>query len=454
MSRSLSLRAVVLGLAATAVSAAAPAVAAPIPWSEAFRDEADSTVFLTTADVLLRAPFHLAGRETLWTPRGLDRVVRFCVAPDGRNVAWLTRAGDQDTARVWISAHATPAARADFASLLPREVGRPNYSPATPTTRDPTIRGGRFITPGAQHLRPASNSLEWMPDGSGVVFGYNEGLAHIAADSGAAWEVSSARVVELRVLDPASIFLTDLVANVDENRIEGWHLVYPTAGRWRVFPSGGLDGAARWTASPTSVWWTSAAGVRVVHAHDPTIQLLAEGRMSGNWIRYVAEQRRVFWVFERRLMSLAQDAKTPEVRHEFRGEIGPVVETTTGSHVGFAMGDSFYVWNPVTDTVLRFASPGGEPSHLFEKDGTIVLVARARGKTQVSRWPAGALEATTRVFSASSLLAFATPSGARIIVFRRGWKAPEKVDVLDLASGEWIEVENPGVVAWEPMREW
>jgi hypothetical protein len=445
--------ATILFVASTAL--APHSSAAAIPWPEAFGDEADSTVFLTASDVLLRAPFSFAERETLWTPHGGDHVIRFLVSPDGHNLAWLTRAGDQDTARIWIGSHAPREPRANFASLLPREVGRPNYSPGTPTTRDASIRGGRFITPGPQHLRTASNSLDWMPDGSGVVFGYNEGLAHVAADSGAAWEVSSARVIEIRVLDPANIFAADLVANVDQNRIEGWHLVYPTGARWRVFPAGGLDADARWTASPTSVWWTTAVGVRTVQAHDPTFRVVAEGRMSGNWIRYIPEQRRVFWVFERRLMSLAQDATVPEVRYEFRDEIGPVVETTTGSHIGFTMADSFYVWSAASNAVRRFASPGGEPAQLFEKDGAIVLVSRMRGKSaKVTRWPAQGLEAATRELSGGNYLGFATPSGRKLLVTRRGPKPPSQVDVLDLVSGEWAEVENPGLIAWEPMREW
>ena len=89
-----------LVLLVLAVSAAwAPPRAGAAAWSEVFAAEGDTVVFFGADGLLLRAPFSLATRETLWVPSGGQHLVRLRVSPDGHRVAWLTRAHDRDTTR-------------------------------------------------------------------------------------------------------------------------------------------------------------------------------------------------------------------------------------------------------------------------------------------------------------------------------------------------------------------
>src|SRR5262245_17031212 len=62
-------------VSAVLVVLGAPRARGAEPWGRAFAAESDTTIFALSEGPLLKAPFHLASRETLWLPRG-ERLVR------------------------------------------------------------------------------------------------------------------------------------------------------------------------------------------------------------------------------------------------------------------------------------------------------------------------------------------------------------------------------------------
>lgn len=45
-----------------------------------------------------------------------------------------------------------------------------------------------------------------------------------------------------------------------------------------------------------------------------------------------------------------------------------------------------------------------------------------------------------------------TPSGAKLIVYRSGTRATDRLDVYDFGADVWQEVERPAITAWEYAR--
>ena len=68
-----------LALAVAVLSAPARLEAAA--WSEVFAADTDTMVFIGADGTLLRAPFSLATRETLWTPPPGQGLLRVRVSP-------------------------------------------------------------------------------------------------------------------------------------------------------------------------------------------------------------------------------------------------------------------------------------------------------------------------------------------------------------------------------------
>ena len=168
-------------------------------------------VFFGADGALLRAPFSLATRETLWVPSGGQRLVRVRVSPDGRRVAWLTRAHDRDTTRLWVDgmgvAGRAALLRARCPSVRPRALG----GRASPRSRTARCTAGGSSSPNSFMSRVACNTLEWTPDSRAVVFGYDDGIAAVPGDGGAGFGVSRAFAVGLEALDPAPIYLVDAI---------------------------------------------------------------------------------------------------------------------------------------------------------------------------------------------------------------------------------------------------
>ena len=190
---------------------AAPSRLEAAAWSEVFAADTDTMVFIGADGALVRAPFSLAARETLWTPPAGQDLVRVRVSPDGRRVAWLARGFDRDTTRLWVDGAGSGGPRVRYFALLPDAYGRVHSEAAVPSLEDAGVRGARLVRPGPLDRRAPCNSLEWTPDSRAVVFGYDDGIAAVPVDGGAGFGVSRALAVGLTALEPAPIYLVDAV---------------------------------------------------------------------------------------------------------------------------------------------------------------------------------------------------------------------------------------------------
>jgi len=438
------------------ISALAPRLAPArdlAAWSTVLAGESDTTIFITKDGLLLKARFDLAAAETLWAPERGEKLSRLTVSPDGRKVAWLSRSGDQDLTHLWLGATRQGSPRVRFRSLKPQVVGRLHFEPVMPSTHDDGITGARLIVPTQEALRPTSSTLQWMPDASGLAFGYDDGLAYLPADSGAAVDVSKAWIVDLLELDPSTVFLADLIAVVDDQRVEGWHLVYPTAMRWRVFPAAGMTPDSPRTASSTTVWWALGKTIRAVHSHDPTPHTFVEAHDPVTWLRYLPDSHAVVWTAGTELRSTPEDGGPDSLLERFKSPIRRVLESADRGLVGFVAGDSLALFRPAGGGTAVVRLSGLDPDALFEHDSSVVLVDRDKsGSAALARWTPGHPIAPIDAPHLHGATFFASPSGARIVAAELGHKVPSKLVIFDLATDAFTEVANPGIVGWEPFR--
>ena len=471
-------------------------------WGEVFAADRDTAVFFGVDGALVRAPFNLATRETLWAPAGGQRLVRVRVSPDGRRVAWLTRAHDRDTTRLWVDGAGAGGPRVRFFALLPDAYGRVHAEAGVPTTEDRETRGARLVRPTSFMRRGVSNTLEWMPDSRDVVFGYDGGIAAVPADGGVGFGVTRALAVSVQALEPTPIFLVDAIVlreknlyfrpegreryPTDRNPAEGAvpledgrpvlnslelahpdvmetrgpssaaFLLYPVAHRWRVFPSSGLRPDRLWAASPATVWWATGGTIRAIRTHDPTPTDEVQGSGTVVWLGYDETHRALAWAAGNRVMRRPEDGGTTDTILQVSVPIGSALPSRTGQRIGFLSGDSLVLWMPATGSVARLALPGGRPVGLFEGPRGEVLVATGGSKTL----PAGLARAD---FATGRFVPLEVPRikggtflpvsrGARLLLFDPGARAPGTLSVFDVQAGSWETVENPGITGWEPLE--
>ena len=475
----------------TALALALPARAAT--WSEVFSAVPDTVVFLGADGSLLRAPFGLATRETLWSPAGGQRLVRIRVSPDGWRVAWLTRAHDRDTTRLWVDGPGGGVPRMRYFAFQAQRYGQVHSEAAIPTAEDRDSRGGRLIRPGALMRRAASNTLEWTPDSRAVVIGYDDGIAAVPADGGGGFAVSKVLAVGFEALDPAPIYLVDAVVlrerlkNVSQTRpneaplyiedgvplysalqIErddlresrvvypGRYLLYPVPGRWRVFAAEGLSSDRLRAASPGTVWWAVGPTIHAIRTHDPnpTVEVRSPGTVV--WLGYDEGHRALVWVAGSEVLRRPEDGGDASTILRTGAPIRRALPSRTGHRVGFITGDSVVVWDPLDDSARRVALGGLRPVALFETSAGEVLVQTEGGRGA----PPGLARAdfaagrcvTLEVPPVKSGRFVATPGGAHLLLFDPGPKPPATLQILDLATGRWEAVANPDIAGWEPLE--
>ncbi|HVP14745.1 MAG TPA: hypothetical protein VMS88_04335, partial [Terriglobales bacterium] len=322
-------------------------------WSDVFAADTGRFVFFGADGSLLRAPFNLATRETLWRAAGGQHVVRARVSPDGERLAWLTRGDDQDTTRLWVDGANGPRVRVRYFALEPEKYGRLHSEPGVPTIEDVDYAGVRLVQPGAFMRRLDCNTLEWTPDSRAVVFGYNDGIAAVSADGGAGFAVCKALPVHLDLLAPAPIYLVDaivlrqhmqyfnpvlpgqlatdvtgpyeqegdLVEDQPVNTMElahpdvmisksasaGTYLLYPLAHRWRVFRASDLTRSRVRAASPGTVWWATGASIHAIRTADPRPTDEAQARGAVVWLDYDEPRHAVVWAGGREVGRRSED---------------------------------------------------------------------------------------------------------------------------------------------------
>jgi len=470
-----------------------PSRLAAATWSEIFAADTDTTVFIGTDGSLWRAPFSLAARETLWTPTPGQDLVRLRVSPDGRRVAWLTRAFDHDTTRLWIDGTGGPRVR--YFALRPTDYGRVHSEAAVPSVGDADVRGARLVQPGPLQLRKVANTLEWTPDSRAVVFGYADGIAAVPADSGAGFGVTRALAVRLAALEPAPIYLVDAIVLREQStyfrpegraahpsdRIEvleddrpvrdalelahpdvliargatsGTYLLYPLARRWRVFSASDLTPSRLRVASAGTVWWVAGNAIHAVRTHDPTVTTEVRAASAVQWLGYDETTRSLLWAAGREVTSRPEDGGPGTVVLRAAADIRDALSAHPGRRVGFVAGDSLLAWDPEGGGVQRAALSGLRPEALLEaRDGTLLVVTRGGrgGAPGLARLAAGRLS-PLEVPPVKGGRFVPVSHGARVLLFDPAGKAPSTLHVLDVNSGRWDVVDNPGIAGWEPLE--
>jgi hypothetical protein len=484
-----------LMLALTAL--AAPSRLEAAAWSEVFAADTDTMVFIGADGTLLRAPFSLATRETLWTPPPGQNLVRIRVSPDGRRVAWLARGFDQDTTRLWVNGAGSGGPRVRYFALLPDVYGRVHSEAALPSLEDAGVRGARLVQPGPLMRRVLCNTLEWTPDSRAVVFGYDDGIAAVPVDGGAGFGVSRALAVGLTALEPAPIYLVDAVilraqstyfapegrsvhpsemaAPLEDGRpvldalelahpdvmvsrgaSSGTYVLYPMAHRWRVFTASDLTPSRLRAASAGTVWWAVGGSIRAIRTHDPTATTEVRGQAPVLWLGYDEARRSLLWAAGREVAQRPEDGGPKAVVLRTAKDIRAALPARTGRRVGFVAGDSLIVWDPGDGSVWRAALSGLEPAALLEAPEGAMLVAIRGGRNVppgLARLDADAGRLTPlEVPSVKGGLFVPVSHGARVLLFDPGSKVPATLHVLDVRNGRWDTVENPGIAGWEPLE--
>jgi hypothetical protein len=480
-----------LALAACALAWAGVArPAGAVPWSEAFAAERDTVVFFDAEGTLLRAPFSLATRETLWMPGAGQHLVRVLVGPDGGRLAWLTRGDDRDTTRLWVEGATAVGPRVRFFALVPGAHGRVHSEPDVPSAEDPDVRGARLVRAGPLMRRGESNTLSWTPDGRAVLFGYDGGVAAVPAGGGEISRVARVLAVDLQGLAPAPAFLLDAIVPrelvqrfrsdpaagelslpLEEDRpildalelahpevlmprgVEyGTFVLYPLPGHWRLFPASDLVPGRPRAQSAGTIWWASGRRVRAIRAHDPSVS--EEARADGTilWLDYDASRRAVLWAGGRQVGSSTEFGGAIMVLLSTSSPIRAVLPSRDGARVGFVTRDSLVVWRRADGDVQRVALGGQRPTALFDGPAGWSVATSGHGGAPGLAMPgaSGRLVAVETPRTKGGVFV-ASPGGAHILLFDPGTRPPGALQVLDVASGRWARVENPGLAGWEPL---
>jgi hypothetical protein len=452
-------------------------------WHDVFAADSDTVVFLGAHGELWKAPFHLATRETLWTPREGEHLARVRVSPDGRGVAWVTRGTEADTTRLWVAADGRVRDPIRYFSLQPSRFDRLHVETAMPTIEDSDIHGARFLKPNALTRRVSSTTVEWTPDSRAVVFGFDDGIAAAPVDSGKAFEVSRALAVELHLLDPAPIYLVDAVVLRGREQIDtpaasgqsggqeapprpgairrgaraeqGSYLLYPLPHRWRVFDAGGFNSSKPWAASEGTVWWADGRSIRAIRTSDPRPTEEAHSSFSVPWLGFLSVTRELAWASGHDLHVRPESGGRDTTVATLPGSIKAVLRSATGDQLGLVGEQRMTLWDPIGRHALTVDLGGRNVTGLFVAPGGALFVTLAGARDHIAQLArvnagTGALEPVTTPPIKGGLFAAAS-GGARILLFDPGPQAPATLHVYDVASGTWTDVENPGLSGWEPL---
>ena len=494
----------ILAALAAGLASGTPSAAAAVPWTSAFAADSDRVLFMAADGGLWRAPFDLAARETLWAPSAAARVVRVRVSPDGRGAAWITRAA-RDSAQLWAMHDAPPHHLATFVPLDPSTYNIVHREAALPSVEDRDVRGARFLQPDARMHQSASIAFDWTPDSRLVVFGHADGVAAASVDNDSAgpFPVSSALALRLDALAPAPMFdlqsivlransgTTEVFRSADQPVVDpslppgvapdfsyedpghrssyggptasrvtrGQHpeparyLLYPLPHRWRVFAGPDLAPATPSVATASGLWWASGDHVHAVRSDDPRDRVA--GRTGGlvRWIGWDVTHGQVLWVDANGLRAVSESGGDVQKLVTPSGGVRAAVGTRDGRWVAM-VGDQLVLWDVMAARAVTMNWHGGEAAGLFSTDaGAIVLVTRAPDsaprlvRVDVARGVAEAVE-TPRVPHG---VVAQSPGGGALLLFDPAPRAPGQLHVYDIGGARWMDVENPGIIGWEPL---
>jgi hypothetical protein len=470
-------------------------------WSSTFADERDTVVFLTP-HALVRAPFSLATVDTLWRSPD-DMLVRVLASPDGRRLAWLTRASDRSVTTLWLWDRDGTRRRAAFASLRPSDYESSRSASMRPTLDDADATGARFATAGTFSRTSLSNAMAWDWDGSGVWFGFRDGIVRAPVDTDSVRVMSPALTLALRRLDPAPMLLAE-VMRLDKGRYSGTPWVEPTAdGRWaaspapmppnpdlsstlpvtgssdlgarvvmqlgtyllyparrdlRAFRVDGFDTSDPWTASEETVWWLDGGKrVSAVRATDPRRTREFEDRETIVWFEYLPSRRSLVRATGRQILERSESGGEDRLVLATASPIQTVLRTPGDSARYVVTNDSLIVWQPATGVTRGVRLGGQKPRRVAAAaNGVRVFVTGGfgdgGGTPQISRLDPGAsrlvrLDVPETADGAVTI----TPSGRRLLLYPVTEGLPKSIQVFDLEHGGWTETNEPTLLGWERL---
>ncbi len=480
------------------VGAAAGAGEEPEPggavarWSEVFADEADTVVFLTRT-ALIRAPFGLAGAETLWTAPGVERLVRVSASPDRRHLAWVSRASDRDVSTLWLWDAEGVRRRAGYMPLVPSDIEIARTSAGQPSLDDRDPTGGRFATLGAMTRSNCADAMTWAWTCDGLWFGYRDGIAYARTDTARVRVVSPAFALDLHGLDPAPMLFAEVMRlgeGRDAEMLEQWrdygregsgmrdftedpyapgsggrrrvvpqpgtYLLYPTTDRLRAFRADELHRDDPWTADETTVWWVDRGKrLMTLPAQNPRATLAAEDKEPIVWLEWLPARRALARATGRTLIERGTDG-AERVRLATGSAIGAVLAVREDPVRAVVTRDSLLMWDTRTDTVRGLALDGAAPQRMMLAAGGVrVFVTGAEGRDalRLDRLDPDAptlvsLHAPAVKHGAVTL----SPSGRRVLLFEATERGARMIEVCEVSRPAWRRVDVPaGSLGWEQV---
>lgn len=462
-----------------------PALAGTSSWSQAFAAEHDTMLFLGSDGTLLRAPFSLATRETLWTPPRRQHLVRVRVSPDGTRLAWLSRTSDGDTTRLWIHDRLGTTLRLRYFAFASERYGYQHSEPDVPSIEDGSAGGGRLVRASGLMRHSTSNTLEWSADSRLVIVGYDGGIAAVPAAGGPGYSVAHLGAVSLEALPPWPMLLADAIEfrqlaeyppltqfdlahllsgsaahGVHEGRIVDRSRVHclfqATPGEWRLCPTSDLAARPLRAASPRTLWWVDGNSVRALRAG--TCESKEEFRASNRivWLRFDERQQSLLWATGTEVLRRSEDGGTESRVLEAGATIRAVLQSGTSQTVALVTKDSLVVWTSAEARALGYRLGGLEPCALFEgPEGQYVV--RVHCGPGLPRRLARADSATRRLVEIETPAARegvfrVVCNGAWILLYEPAPSPARTIHAYDVRNGTWIAVENPGVGGWEPLQ--
>jgi hypothetical protein len=459
-------------------SPAATQARTPRAWSDALAGVGDTILAIGTHGELVRAPFDLSVRETLWTPPPRAHLVRLLVSPDRRRAAWLSRASDKDPTTLWVADAFGVRRAAGFYGVIPSEFGTARFEAPGPTVDDAGVQGARLLEP-ARGIRGATaNAFAFRGEDDAVLFASRDGVGMVPPDTSLARLVSRALVTAIHSLDPAPMFLVEVLrlgeatgsprdAQPSEpgrldpaaGRIavveQGRYLFYPTANAMRTFPAVGLEPGDPRAASPATVWWSDGRRLSAVGAGDPTPRLVAEDAAPIVWLEYQASRRELLRATGALVLAHAEAGGEDSERVRAAAVVRAVLGAPGARWRGLVAGDSLVLWDPESDARRAFALGGLEPDAVVEtSDGTpLVWSGGSHGKpARLARanLESGSLEDLALPRFKKARLA-ASPGREALVLYEPSSKPPARVWVWRASAPEWIEVARPDLIGWEPV---
>lgn len=468
--------------------AVSPARAAE--WRDVFAGVRDTAVFLMERGELVRAPFHLASRDTLWVPEAEQHVVSLRTSSRGGHVAWTTRAVDGDTTRLWLR---TPAGRrlrllyfAPRAAQLHATFSRPD----APSVEDETARGARLVRTNVQSRRQSLDALEWLTVPDRVVVGSDGGTAVVGDERGRPRLEGRVFPRALQALTPSPMLLVDgyvyagtlvhtgrdgapirvtELANVDaagrfdqfdlEHLFE-WHqtrdepqrmafVAIPDSAGWRWLPVPGRREDLQWAAFDTTLWFVERDVIRRLTPSASQAVREAEVRSRVMWLGVAGG--RLCWFSARGLECADPAAREPRLMWRPARGVQTVIPSRDGRSALAVSDDSLHVLG-ADGTLRTFARGRLEPREWFAAAGDRVLVAArpaVGSPVDLFELGAGAPRAVGMPRVPGGVL---QPVGAGewLLLHATGKHPPLTLHAYDVRARQWSAVRNPGIVAWEP----